>query len=102
MAQAAGIGSLVVDLYFFLLIARLVVELVLGWSRSARPSGVFVIVVEVVYTLTDPPLRLARRFIPPLRLGAVSLDIAFAVVLIAVSMVGTVLTNVAVTGRGFG
>jgi YggT family protein len=36
----------------------------------------------VVFTLTDPPVKLLRRLIPPLRLGAVSLDLSLMILLI--------------------
>jgi YggT family protein len=41
-------------------------------------------VVESIYTVTDPPLKAIRRFIPPLRLGPVQIDLAWTVLFIAV------------------
>jgi YggT family protein len=35
-----------------------------------------------VWTVTDPPLKALRRVIPPLRIGNVSLDLAFIVLLV--------------------
>ena len=40
--------------------------------------------LEVVYSATDPPIKALRRFIPPLRLGAVTLDTSFLLVLVVV------------------
>jgi len=40
------------------------------------------VVLEAVYTVTDPPIKLLRRFIPPLRLGSISLDLSFLIVLL--------------------
>lgn len=73
-------------LYFFLLllIARLVLEIVQSFSRSWRPTGVALVLAEVTYTITDPPLKLLRRFIPPLRLGSIALDLSFTVLFIVV------------------
>jgi YggT family protein len=93
MGLAAAILSLVAQVYLLLLLARLVLELVSAFARSWRPHGFGAVAAEIVYTTTDPPLRLARRFIPPLRLGAVSLDLAFAVVLLAVSIVASALSQ---------
>ena len=39
---------------------------------------------EAVYTVTDPPLKFLRRFIPPLRLGTVAFDLSFTVLFIVV------------------
>ena len=51
-------------------------------ARSWTPTGPVVVVLETVYTLTDPPIVFLRRFIPPLRLGNVALDLSFMLVLI--------------------
>ena len=42
------------------------------------------IVAEVVFTATDPPLRFLRRFIPAIRLGSVALDLSFMVLFFVV------------------
>jgi YggT family protein len=75
-------------LLFFLiaLIARLVLDYVQMFARSWRPSGPLLIVAEVIYTVTDPPLRALRRVIPPLRIGQVSLDLSFLVLFVLVSI----------------
>jgi YggT family protein len=65
------------------LIARFVIDWVQVLARSWRPRGMVLIVCEAVYTVTDPPLRALRRVIPPLRLGAVALDLSPMVLLIA-------------------
>jgi YggT family protein len=56
-------------LYWLLFIFRLVFDFVQIFARSWRPAGPLLVAVEALYTVTDPPLRLIRRFIPPLRLG---------------------------------
>lgn len=75
-------------LFFFLLLllARLIMEYVFLFARSYEPKGVVVIVVELVYSVTDPPLKFLRRFIPPLRLGGVSLDLSFLVLFVIVTI----------------
>jgi YggT family protein len=80
--------ALVVQLYWLVLLARMVLELALSFSRDWRPRGAAAVAAEIVYTVTDPPLKLARRFLPPLRLGPVSLDLAFTVVFIVVTLLG--------------
>ena len=56
-------------IFFFLLIARLVLDYVQMFARSWRPTGVVLVLAEVIYTITDPPLKALRRLIPPLRIG---------------------------------
>jgi hypothetical protein len=40
--------------------------------------------LELVWSVTDPPLKALRRVIPPLRLGTVSVDLASLVLLVIV------------------
>lgn len=73
---AAIVNSLLL-LYVLLLLVRLILEYIPMFNRSWRPRGAGLIVAEIVYTVTDPPIKFFRRFIPPLRLGAVAIDFAF-------------------------
>jgi YggT family protein len=73
-------------LYLCLLI--LIVRMIFSWiqvfSRTWHPTGFILVVAEVVYTATDPPLRFLRRYIPSLRLGTVALDLSFMVLLVVI------------------
>ncbi len=73
-------------LFFVLLIARLVLDYIQMFARSWRPTGVLLVVAEVVYTITDPPLKALRRLIPPLRLGSITLDLSFLVLVVLVQI----------------
>jgi len=65
--------------YLLLLIIRMIISWIQTFSRSWQPTGVVLVVAEGVFTATDPPLRLLRRYIPSLRLGTVALDLSFMV-----------------------
>jgi YggT family protein len=65
------------SLYEWILIIRAVLSWVQVLVPQWTPHGVFLVLAEFIYTLTDPPLRFLRKFIRPLRLGAMQLDIAF-------------------------
>jgi YggT family protein len=71
--------GLLVLAFFVLLIGRLVLDWVQALARDWRPHGALLVVAEVIYTATDPPLRALRRVIPPLRFGQVSIDLAFMI-----------------------
>jgi YggT family protein len=66
-----------------LLILRLIIDYVMMFARNFRPTGWLAALLELAYSVTDPPLRALRRVIPPLRLGTVSLDLSFIVLFIA-------------------
>jgi YggT family protein len=68
------------------LIGRLIFDFVQVFARDWRPSGFILVIVEGIYTLTEPPLKLIRRFIPPIRLGQVSLDLGFLILLIGIQI----------------
>ena len=71
-------------LWFFiaLLWVRFIVDWVQVFARSWTPHGVVLVLLEVVYSITDPPIKALRRLIPPLRLGNFALDLSFLIVLV--------------------
>jgi YggT family protein len=75
-------------LWFFiaLLWVRFIVDWVQVFARSWSPRGLLLVLLEVVYSVTDPPIKALRRVIPPLRIGSVALDLSFLIVLIAAYM----------------
>ena len=74
----------VLTLYLVVLIGRMIFGWVQSFARDWHPSGVVLVLAETIFTLTDPPLKFLRRYIPPLRLGTVSLDLSFMVLFIVV------------------
>ena len=78
-------------LYLLLLIGRLIISWIQAFSRDWHPTGVILVIAEAVYTATDPPLRLLRRYIPTLRLGTVALDLSFMLLFLVVLVLWQVL-----------
>ncbi len=83
----------VVYLFFAALICRLVLDWIQALSREWRPRGPVLVVAEGIYSVTDPPLKFLRRLIPPLSLGTIRLDLAFLVLMLAVSLTLSVLQS---------
>ena len=86
MSIVGRVLSTVLWAYLLVMIARLIFDYIRIFARSWQPKGVELLLSELVYTLTDPPLRFLRRFIPPLRLGGVSLDLSFLVLIIVLQI----------------
>ncbi len=80
-----GLVYIALLLFFMALIVRLVFEWVQMFARSWRPRGIALVAAHGVYSVTDPPLKVLRRLIPPLRLGGISLDVGFILLFVAVS-----------------
>lgn len=94
MELVLALLSFALWLYLLVLLGRIIIDWVQVFARDWRPRGVVLVLCELVYTLTDPPLKLLRRFIPPLRLGRVQIDLSFIVLFLACSMLMNVLTIV--------
>jgi YggT family protein len=71
-------------LYLLILLVRAIFSWVQMYSRSWHPTGIVLVIAEVAYTATDPPLRFLRRYIPTLRLGTVGFDLSFTVLFLLV------------------
>ena len=82
VSAVASIVYLVLWLFIALLFVRFIVDWVQVFARSWSPTGPVLVVLEIVYSITDPPILLLRRFVPPLRLGNVALDLSFMIVLV--------------------
>ncbi|MDQ1083637.1 MULTISPECIES: YggT family protein [Microbacterium] len=84
MAVVSLIGSIlstILFIYIVILLARLVLEYIPMFNREWRPRGVTLVLAEIIYTVTDPPIKLIRRVIPPLRIGGIAIDFGFAIVM---------------------
>lgn len=87
----ASVIRFAVFLFFIILLGRLVLDWVQAFARDWRPRGPLLVVAEVVYTITDPPLKALRKVIPPLTLGTLRLDLAFLVLMVGVSLLTGIL-----------
>ncbi len=84
MGVVADVVYFVLLVFLLLLIFRLIMEYDFLLARSYRPTGLVAAALELAYSVTDPPLNFLRRFIPPLRIGQVSLDLGFIILFIVV------------------
>lgn len=94
MLVTLQILHLLVFTFFYLLLARFVLSSVMSFGRRWQPGRGSAAAMEVIWTVTDPPLKALRRVIPPLRLGTVSLDLsAFVLLIIVILLQSLVLDN---------
>ena len=70
-------------IFIGLMWVRFVVDWVQIFARSWTPTGFLLVVLELVYSATDPPIKALRRVVPPLRIGTVAIDLSFIIVMIA-------------------
>jgi YggT family protein len=72
-------------LLLVLLFARAVISFIVPMGRY-RPTGYMAVLFEVIYTITDVPLRPLERLLPPIRIGSVSFSLGFLVLVLAISI----------------
>jgi YggT family protein len=78
------VAFILLSIYLVLLIGRMVLSWIQVYARTWSPRGVLLVIAEGVYSLTDPPLRFLRRYIPSVRLGNVALDLSFILLFLVV------------------
>ena len=82
--QTAGIIiQTVLWVFIALLWVRFIVDWVQIFARQWTPRGALLVGLEGVYSATDPPIKALRRVVPPLRIGSISLDLSFLIVMVA-------------------
>lgn len=77
MLIAGAIIARLLQLYLLVMFARMILSFVPLLVRDWHPRGALLVIAEVIYTATDPPLRLLRKVLRPVRIGTIMLDLAF-------------------------
>ena len=93
MSSVASILDAALNLYSLILIGRLVFEYIRMFARDWRPSGFVLLLAEFLYSVTDPPLRVLRRVLPPLRLGTMYLDLSYLVLFLGIYVARMILSG---------
>jgi YggT family protein len=76
--------SYLLTIYLIVLVGRMIISWIQMFARSWTPTGVVLLIAESIYTVTDPPLKFLRRYIPMLRIGTVAMDLSFMALFIVV------------------
>ena len=76
---------IVLQLFTYLLLARIIIEMIQSFSRQFNPPRWFMIIAEPLFAITDPPVKALRRVIPPLQMGGIALDVSVLVLFFILS-----------------
>ena len=82
------------EIFLFALFLRLILDYVRMFKPSWRPRGIILPLAEIIYILTDKPLAFVRRFVPPLRMGPVALDLSFIILFVAIQILVGILRGI--------
>jgi YggT family protein len=74
----------ILTIYLVILVGRMIFSWIQMFARQWVPTGILLVIAESIFTVTDPPLKFLRRYIRPLRLGTVSMDLSFMVLFIVI------------------
>ena len=97
MTQLGIILILLVQIYTWVLIARIIIEMIQSFSRQFNPPRWFMVIAEPLFVITDPPVKALRRLIPPLQMGGVALDVSVLVLFVLLSILTMILRIIFLT-----
>jgi YggT family protein len=81
------------NLALYLLWARIILDLVRQLRRDWKPAGFWLVLSVWLLRVTDPPLRFVRRFVKPVRVGGIALDLAMLVLMLALILLIAVVSS---------
>ena len=93
MALVRTILTDVLWIYLVLLIGRLIINWIQSFSPDWKPTGIVLLLAEACFTPTDPPLRLLRRYLRPVRLGSVALDLSYTLLFLVIIVLLSVVSR---------
>jgi YggT family protein len=82
------------NLFKYALFIRIIIDYARMFARNWRPNSFLITFFEFIYSVTDPPMKFVGRFVPPLRLGGIAIDLSVIVLLIAISLLQGIIVTV--------
>lgn len=86
------VGYYALMLFSFAMWGRLVLDLSRNVAPHWRPRGALLVVSEIVFAITDRPIRWVRKFVRPISFGGMALDLAWSIVMLVVFVLMYVIT----------
>ena len=93
MALFALLIYFALTIFIILMWIRLALDLVATYSRTWRPRGFLLVVAELVFSVTDPPVKFVRRFIKPVRFGGISIDFSWTIVVLVAIILSSIVSR---------
>lgn len=90
------IAIMLVDRFFWLYQILIVIRVILSWVQ-VRPRGFFKVLVDFVYDVTEPLLKLFRRFLPIVDFGGMGIDLSPIIAIFVIELLHTAIMNILVS-----
>ncbi|NLC97600.1 MAG: YggT family protein [Actinomycetales bacterium] len=84
MSPLAFALDLLLSIFYFIVLARVVIGFIEFVVRDWSPRGFVAVICELVFSVTDPPMRFISKYVPPVRIGAVALDLSPLILLLGI------------------
>ena len=82
-----------IDIFRLVLFVRIVVDLFRTLNPNFRPRGIFLVLLEICYTLTDWVIRPLSRLVKPVRIGGGYLDLSILALFVILAVAERLLAN---------
>ncbi|MDJ0334998.1 YggT family protein [Salinibacterium sp. G-O1] len=89
----ALILNVALTIFFVMMWARFALDLARTFARRWRPQGFVLVLAEAVFVVTDPPIKVVRRAVPPLRIGGAAIDFSWSIVMLAVIILNSIVAR---------
>ena len=86
MPQIAALLLVLLDIFRIVLIVRVILEWVRAMNPSFRPKGIFLILAELAFTLTDWVIKPLSKIIKPVRIGGGYIDLSVIALFVLLSV----------------
>ncbi|MFZ4064696.1 MAG: YggT family protein [Rhodoluna sp.] len=71
-----------IEIFRLVLFVRIIIDLIRTMNPNFRPKGIFLVLIEICYTLTDWVIRPLSRLIKPVRIGGGYLDLSILAIFV--------------------
>jgi YggT family protein len=82
-----------IEIFRLVLFVRIIIDLIRTINPNFRPKGIFLVLLEICYTLTDWVIRPLSRLIKPVRIGGGYLDLSILALFILLALAERLLAN---------
>jgi YggT family protein len=83
--------DVIVQIFIVVMWGRFILDFIPLFSRQWRPRGFVLVLTEIIFTITDPPIKAVRRVVPPLRTSSAQIDFSWSIVLIVAIILSSIL-----------
>ena len=83
-----------VETLMYVYLVLIFIRIIVSWFQSIPYNPILSAFLKFVHDVTDPYLRLFRRFIPMARLGPAALDLSPIVATFVLLIVGGIVVNI--------